>query len=81
MTSSQIRQYEQANGFMIDTVFSSDIASGKMIVDDIVLYKSDLEKNDIKFSDIAEVELSFHVFDADSWNDIINTNPITIKFK
>lgn len=66
------------NGFMVDPVFSCDIAPGKHAIDKITFMSSDLEKNEIKT--IENVELSFHVFDGDTWNSIVDTPVVTISF-
>ncbi len=66
------------NGFMVDPVFSCDIAPGKHAIDKITFMSSDLEKNEIKT--IESVELSFHIFDGDTWNDIVDTPVVTINF-
>lgn len=66
------------NGFMVDPVFSCDIAPGKHAIDTITFMSSDLEKNEIK--SIESVELSFHIFDGDTWNDIVDTPVVTINF-
>ena len=66
------------NGFMVDPVFSCDIAPGKHAIDKITFMSSDLEKNEIKT--IESVELSFHVFDGDTWNNIVDTPVVTVNF-
>jgi predicted small secreted protein len=67
------------NGFMVGTIFSCDVLAGNKAFDDITFMKSDLEKNSIK--DINEIDLSFHIFDANSWNTILDSEPITITFE
>ena len=67
------------NGFMIDPVFSSDIAAGKKIYDTMTFFDSQLEENDIK--DIEEIELNFLVYNADSWKTIFKTDTKKISFK
>ena len=66
------------NGFMVDTIFSTDVVIGKRAVDDITFLSSELEENDI--TSIENVELSFHIFDANSWDTIVDTDVITIAF-
>lgn len=66
------------NGFMIDAMFSSDVMVGKRTIDAITFFSSDLEENEI--AAIETVELSFHIFDADSWSTITDTDLITITF-
>lgn len=67
------------NGFMVDPMFSCDIAASKKSYDTITFMESDLEENDIK--DITELELKFHIFNSDTWNDIVDTDIITVTFK
>lgn len=66
------------NGFMIDPMFSSDILSGKKAYDTITFLESDLSDNGI--SDITNLELKFNIFELESWNTIIETDPISISF-
>ncbi len=65
------------NGFMTDPVFSSDITPGKKAYDGISFF--DMEENDIE--KIEEVELSFHIFEMDSMDDIDDSEPIKLTFK
>ena len=65
------------NGFMIDGIFSSSVASGKRAIDSITFMKSDLEENDI--TSIEDVELSFHIYDGDM-ETIADTDTVTITF-
>jgi len=66
------------NGFMVDPIFSSDIAAGKKAFDTITFMESDLTDNDI--SDIESIELKFHVFNSDSWDTIFDSEIIDITF-
>jgi len=66
------------NGFMMDTIFSSDVLAGKHSVSAITFLSSDLEENEI--TEIEETELSFHIFDKNSWDTIVDTNTVTITF-
>lgn len=67
------------NGFMIDPIFSSDVISGKKSFDTITFFESDLEKNDIK--SIDDMEISFHIFESDGWDTILDTEMISISFE
>lgn len=67
------------NGFMVDSIFSSEVVSGKHSIDAISFLSSDLEKNGIEA--IEDVELSFHIFESANWNTIKDTAPVTISFK
>ncbi len=66
------------NGFMIDPIFSSDVLSGKKAYDTITFMESDLEENSI--TDIKDIELSFHVFDLNSWDTIFDSQVVKISF-
>jgi len=66
------------NGFMIDPIFSSDILPGKKAYDSITFFESDLTDNEI--NTIDELSLKFHVFDADSWDTIFDSEIVTISF-
>ena len=67
------------DGFMVDPMFSCDIAAGKKAYDTITFMESDLKDNDI--TDIKELELKFTVFNSDSWNNILDTDIITVTFE
>lgn len=64
------------NGAMADCIFSCDVAAGKQANDEIIFMTSDLETAGIKV--IKEIELKFHVFDAESWDTIFDSDAITI---
>ena len=66
------------NGFMLSAYFSCEVCPGKHAVDSITFLSSELEENSIET--IEEVELSFHMFYSDTWKDIADSDPITIKF-
>jgi hypothetical protein len=66
------------NGFMVEAIFSSDIAPGKKCMDTITFMRSDLTENGI--TDINEVDLYFHIFSAETWNEIVDTQPIKLTF-
>lgn len=62
------------NGVMVEPAFSSDIVSGKIANDNLTFY--DLDDNGIE--KIGTIELSFHVFDSDTWDTIVDTAPVTV---
>lgn len=66
------------NGFMMDPLFSQDVGPGKHAISAITFMDTDLEANSI--TQITDVELSFHIFDAESWMDAVDTDPITLNF-
>ena len=63
------------NGFMMNPLYSTTVYDGKMSIDDITIFSSDLEENDIE--KIEEVELKFHIYDADTYSTIADSEPIT----
>lgn len=65
------------NGYMIDTLMSADIAPQKKNNDALTLSAASLEECGIE--KIAEIEFSFHIFDSETWDDIINSDMITIR--
>lgn len=66
------------NGLMMDAIFSCDVATGKRAIDTITFLDSNLEENDI--TAIKNVELSFHIFDANEWETIVDTDVVTMTF-
>lgn len=52
-------------------------ASVSFPLDDITVFSSDLEENGIEA--IEEVELKFHIYDADSYFVIADSEPITFS--
>lgn len=67
------------NGFMVEPVFSSDVVSGKKAFDSITFLESDLTENGIET--IEELELSFHIFNTESWETILDSEEITVTFE
>ena len=65
------------NGFMMNPLFATIVYDGKKSIDDITIFSSELEENGIEF--IEEVELKFHIYDADTYSTITDTDPITFS--
>lgn len=65
------------NGFMMNPFFSTTVYDGKKSIDDITVFSNDLEENGIET--IEEVELKFHIYDADSYSAIADSEPITFS--
>lgn len=65
------------NGAMVDCIFSCDVGAGKQANDEITFMATDLKTAGIEV--IKEIELKFHVFDADSWDTIFDSPAITIN--
>lgn len=67
------------NGFMINGIFSSTIYSGKKAVDDVTLFQSELDENGI--ASVDDVELTFHIFDPDTYATIADSGVISFSTK
>ena len=65
------------NGFMMSPFFSTTVYNGKKSLDDITVFSNDMEENGIQT--IEEVELKFHIYDADSYSTIADSEPITFS--
>jgi hypothetical protein len=65
------------NGFMTEPYFSCEVYDGKKAFDDITVLSSDLEDNGIE--SIDEVELQFHIYDSETYDTIVDTDPISFK--
>lgn len=67
------------NGFMMEPLFSTTVYDGKRAIDDITVLSSDLEKNGI--TSIEEVELKFHIYNADTYETMADSDPVTFSAK
>jgi len=68
------------NGFTLGSaIFSSDVYAGKKAFDDITLFSSELEENDIK--SVEEVTLTFVIINPDTYDTISRSDEITFKTK
>lgn len=65
------------NGFMMNPLFTTTIYDGKMAVEDITVFSSDLEENGIE--KIEDVELKFHIYDAETYDTIADSDVITFS--
>ncbi|MBQ2057044.1 MAG: hypothetical protein II490_00230 [Oscillospiraceae bacterium] len=66
------------NGYMMSGYLSCTVLDGKCAVDEMTIYKSDLEANGI--DSVEDLEISFRIFNSDTWRDIVKTDPVTLKF-
>lgn len=64
------------NGYMIETMLSSDVAAGKKANAELVFMRSALDAAGI--STIADMGFSFHIFDSETWNDYLDTELFSI---
>ena len=67
------------NGFMVTPFFYSSIYDGKMAIDEITILSSDLEENEI--DSVDEIELVFHIYDTDTYETVVDTDPIVFSTK
>lgn len=65
------------NGYMVSTMMSVDVAAGKKANDSLTFETSGLKECGIET--IATMEFLFHIFDSESWDDIVNTDVITLE--
>lgn len=65
------------NGFMMSPFFSTTVYDGKKAIDDITVFSTDLEENGIET--IEDVELKFHIYNADTYETITDSDPITFS--
>lgn len=66
------------NGFMTDSSMSEDVLDGKRAISAVQFYDTDLENNGI--TEVKDVELSFHVFNLDTWDDIYDSEVVHMTF-
>jgi hypothetical protein len=64
---------------MMTPYFSTTVYDGKKAFDDITIMSSELESNNI--TSIEEVELKFHIYNADTYDTIADSDPITFSAK
>lgn len=64
---------------MINPIFASTLYDGKMAVDELTIFSSDLEENNI--TSVDEVELKFSVMDNDSYQSLFKTDSISFTTK
>ena len=65
------------NGYMMSPLFSTTVYDGKKSIDDITILSSDLEANGI--TSIDQVELQFHIYNADDYGTIADSDAITFS--
>lgn len=64
------------NGFMVNPVFYGEVYAGRKAVDEITIFSSDLESNNI--TAIEEIEVKFHIYNSDTYDTLVETDPIKI---
>lgn len=69
-------RYSCVNGYMIENMMSVDVADGKKANDTITLSSSGLSACGI--SEIADLELAFHIFTSSDWETYLDTDLIKL---
>lgn len=64
------------NGYMVEPLFYAEVFSGKKAVDEITIFSTDLEENNI--TEIETIEVKFRIFNSESYDTIVETDPIEI---
>ena len=67
------------NGFMVSPAFYSNVYSGKMAMDTITIFQSDLDENGI--TSVEDIEVKFHIYNSDTYYTIAETDAISIISK
>lgn len=65
------------NNYMITDLFGAEVAAGKKANEVIYLSSSQLKAAGIEI--VGQVEIYFHVYDSESWENIFDTGCITIQ--
>lgn len=65
------------NGYMVETMLSVDVVSGKKANDEIIFMSSDLEACGIET--VADMEFAFHIFTTEDWETYLDTPSIQLK--
>jgi len=65
------------NGFMMNPLFSTTVYDGKKAFEDITIFSEDLTANGIEA--IEEVELRFHIYEAETYEVIADSEAITFS--
>ena len=66
------------NGFVIDSFASYSVLPGMKAVGEFTVFPEALEDNDITV--IESAEIAFHIYDPNTWQDIVTTDPVTLTF-
>ncbi len=69
---------ESINGVMISGMCSCDVQNGKIALDDIEFFCSSLEEKGI--TTISNYEFNFTIFEEESWDDIFDSDTISLDF-
>lgn len=67
------------NEYSVQVAFSPKVKAGKKINYDIRILKSELEKNDLSYGKVEDIEFNFHVFNSDDLSDSFDSPTISLK--
>lgn len=67
------------NGIMTTGYFYKDLYNNKKVISDITIMSDELEENGIET--IEQVDLKFHIVDANTYETIVDTEPISFSVK
>ncbi|HKL79924.1 MAG TPA: hypothetical protein VJ888_05755 [Mobilitalea sp.] len=65
------------NGFMIEPVFSTEVAAGKKSNDSLAFYVEELEANGI--DKIASIDFKFDIFSTETWDTLVESDTIILE--
>ncbi len=65
------------NDYMISDLFVSEVAAGKKANETMHLSSSELKAAGI--DTVGQVEIYFHIYDSDTWDDLFKADCVTIK--
>lgn len=65
------------NGFMVDSILSAEVRSGKKANESLTFVSADLERSGIE--KVAQMEFSFHIFTSDNWETYLDSQPVTVN--
>lgn len=65
------------NGFMVDSILSAQVRSGKKANESLTFVSADLERSGIE--KVAQMEFSFHIFTSDNWETYLDSQPVTVN--
>lgn len=63
------------NGYMVNSIFSSTLYSGKYTIDEITVLQTELDENDI--STIENFALKFKVYNSETYQTILTTDELS----
>lgn len=65
------------NNYMITDLFASEVAAGKKANE--IMYLSSSELKAAGIDSVGQVEIYFHIYDSDTYNDIYDSDCVTIQ--